>query len=236
MKRAALLAVGVCIGMFVSASQAAPIIGTYKSPELGGADLLNGRWAESFAGGGEGQVGNLINAASWNGTELGTQWLLSDPNLQQVTQMYNHVIGGNGQAAYMTTYDGGEMTLRVSGPDSYPWAGAGDADDYVIQIDSYAHLTTVQWLGGQIVDVRSTVLMDGTFADYEGYQLAFLVATAAQLGQGTLPSDYPEYLGAETGHYGIIQKINMEIVPEPATSALLSLSGLVVLLRRRSDK
>jgi hypothetical protein len=220
--------------MFVSAVEAAPIIGDYKSPELGGADLLNGRWAESFAGGGQGQVGNLINAASWNGTQLGTQWLLSDPNLQQVSVMYDHVIGGNGQIAYVTTYDGGEMTLKVSGPDNYPWAGAGDVDDYVIEIDSYTHLTTVQWLGGQVVDIRSTVLMDGTFRDYEGYGLAFLVATAAQLGEGELPDDYPEYLGAETGHFGIIQKINMEIVPEPMTSVLLGVSGLMIVIRRRT--
>src|SRR6056297_3536889 len=56
---------------------AAPVVGTFESPDAGN-DFLNGRWFESFAAGQAMMPGNGLSAASWDGATLGSDWILTD--------------------------------------------------------------------------------------------------------------------------------------------------------------
>lgn len=220
------VAVIVCVsGM----AWGAPITGQYKSPDLG-TDILNGRWSESFAGGTEGSAGNIVNAASWDGASLATEWTLSGPALSSGTLLSDDLDSlGNGQWVYRTEYAGGVISLKDQGP----WWNSADAgSEYLVDIDSYRHVTTMTFANGERTDLRSTVYALGTFQAFPGYSVEFIIATAVGLGQGTLPENYPAYIGADEGQWGLVQKINMQIIPEPAAMSLLVLGGMSLLRRR----
>ncbi len=220
------------IGIFLcmtAVTWAAPLVGSYKSPDAGD-DFLNGRWSESFAGGGEFLPGNVIHAASWDEASLATEWELANSTLSTVQLIHDTVVAGTGLQIYQTHYTGGVLTLTDQGP----WWNAGDAGNaYLVDITHHEHSTTMTYSGGERTDLRSTVYLRGVFQDYPGYELEFMVATALQLGEGGLLNDYPAYIGANDGHWGAIQKINMQIVPEPATLGLLGLGSLALIRRKR---
>lgn len=225
------LAALACLPLIATA---APITGQFLSPDLG-SDILNGRWSEGFAGGGEGQPGNVLHAASWDGAALAGQWEMNDLTLQAVTLMADDVLFGDGVKIYRTTYTGGEMLLKDTGPWWNPADGSGQ---YTVDFTTYRHLTQVTYSGGQVVDVRSSVYCRGDFADYPGWAVEFMIATAVRQGTGSsLPANYPSFIGDDEGGWGVVQKINMSIamniVPEPASLGLLGAGAVLSLLRRR---
>lgn len=229
----------VCASASVSAG---PVTGYYES-ELSG-DILEGVWSESYDGG-AGQIGNTVHAASWDGTTLATQWELVDAAIDSAPQMLMNTVDGNGNGLviWYTTYSGGELTLQDTGP---WWNVADPGTSYTLDLDFYSHNTQVTYVAGQAVEQSTTVQMTGTFADYPGYEISFLIAQAYMLGEGdTLPPDYPAWQTpanadpgswSPEGGWGIAQKIRMDIVPEPATMSLLvlGLGGLAIRRRRRS--
>lgn len=212
---------------------AVPVTGVFNSPDVG-TDFLSGRWSEAYVGGGEGQIGNAIHAGSWDGTALYTEWELSAPAIDAAPTLVSNTVNGlgNGTRTWETTYAGGTLTLKNTGP----WWNAADAPatSYAVAVDSYLHETTKVYVNNVEQSYRTTVYMTGTFVDYPAYQVAFTIASAVPMGQGTaLPAGFPSFVGAGTGAWGHVQKITMLITPEPGTLALLMLSGLA-LLRRRS--
>lgn len=205
---------------------AAPVNGTYLSPNLG-TDILNGRWSESFAGGGPGQIGNTVHAQSWDGSTLGTQWELAGPAVNAAPLMISDTrVGGTGAVTWYITCAGGTLTLDSAGP----WGTPGDAD-YVFGVDTYNHTTTVTYQAGVPVASVTVVNMSATWQGDPNLRVSFLVALA-------VPADvtpYPDYIPSSVtvGAHGICQEIRMEIVPEPLTLALLAGGMACVAVRRR---
>jgi hypothetical protein len=210
----------------------APLVGTFKSPDLGN-DFLNGRWSESHVGGGAGQIGNAVHAGSWDGTALFGQWELSAPAISAAPSLvYDSVDGsGNGIRVYVTTYAGGTLALHNNGP----WWNPADApaSQYIVNVQDYRHTTTKQYLGGVEQTFTTSVNLNGTFQGFPGSQVSFIAGVAAPTGSGiSIPADYPAFVGANAGVWGVVQKITLQVVPEPASLALVAM-GAVALLRRR---
>lgn len=241
----------VVAGLFSAGhATAAPIPGVFESIELGG-HILDGRWSESWPDGLPDQTGNTINAASWDGIDLGTQWEMSGQSIDVngAQPLGDEMVGALRVRKYYTEYDGG--TLRLKKIDSIDpgermwWNPADSGDEYVINIDYYAHntqVTTIPMLGDQEVGYYSLVTLTGTFDAHPLWEVRFMLAVAVKLEEGPGPDpDYPDYLEPDgyvgvpqdMGHWGIAQKIRMEITPEPATFGLLALGGLVLMARRR---
>lgn len=237
-KHWALLIGALSVAVLAASGQAAPLTGIFTSEvELGGAgDVLNGRWSESWPDGAPGQIGNTVSAASWDGSTLGTQWEIFGAVIDEGADLLlDNRVGGTGEVIYFTTYSSGTMVLTDEGP----WWNSDDSpaeNAYTVNLDTYSHTTTFTYVNGDIVDYRTSISLAGTFVEDPSFELNFLMASAAPVGQGEdLPADYPDFdpESAVLGAWGVAQKIKMEIVPEPATMGLLALGGVALLRRKR---
>ena len=235
-------AVVLTLCLVATPSQADPIPGTYKSDDLGGL-VDQGRWTESYAGGGALLAGNVINAASWVDPNLGEQWIIS--NLVSDGAVWD---GSAGQ--WVTTYDTSGSTMLLK--DTGPWWDPGDSPGltaYTVDLDGFRLDTEPPDQQG---DTTSLITAHGTLPQFSTplviYRVAFLLAIAYEEAgnEGEHPgAGYPPYLGFppqtppedQLGHWGVIQGITMEIqpevVPEPATMGLVSFGAIAMLIRRR---
>jgi hypothetical protein len=143
-----------------------PLVGTYKSL-LGG--ILPGRASESAACDGcDGQLGNMLDAASWNGSTLGTNWQITCPQISAAPILiFDGVVAGNGQRIYQTVYSGGTLWLAGSGA----W-GTGDPA-YTGGFTSFYVVATQQLVAGQVVGVVSNINFTGSL---DGYDNCFTLA------------------------------------------------------------
>jgi len=229
----------VAVLLIAGPLQAAPIPGPYKSDDLGGL-IEQGRYAESYAGGGALEVDDVINIASWDGLALGGQWLISGPVIESVTDM--GIQPGDGLHLYVVLYDPNDATMLLK--DTGPWWDAGDSPgmtQYVVDIEEYRHDVYIDPIGG----VTSLVTLRGVFPEFtvglDVYTIEVFLATAVREGEGPHPgAGYPIYLPEgydEDGHWGVVQEIQTvimyELIPEPATLGLLALGGVLTLIRRR---
>ncbi len=198
----AVLALALVASAATAAGANPPHVGTYKT--LTGT-IQPGRATESFpCDGCEGQIGNMINAESYDGATLGTNWSLSCPKIAATPVLtYDGVIGGNGQRIYQTTYSGGSLTLAGSGA----W-GTGDPS-YTGSISSFTVIATKQYIGGQLVGVVSNINFTGTL---DGYDNCFTMAISnsevvgATPGAPAEPGPFPAFVGpgncGVTGSHG----------------------------------
>jgi len=198
--------------LLASAAMAAgsnpPLVGTYKTLS---ATILPGRATESFpCDGCEGQIGNMINSASWDGTTLGTNWSLSCPQIVAPPIMtFNGVVGGTGQQIWQTTYSGGTLTLAGSGA----W-GTGDPS-YTGSVSSFTVITTKQYVGGVLVGAVANINFTGTI---DGYDNCFTMAISnaelvgATPGAPAEPGPFPAFVGpgncSLTGSHGSYQDVH----------------------------
>jgi len=223
-KKATLAVVVVCL--VASAGYAAPITGTYEGPEV-----LEGRWSESFNGGGPSELTNEIAAGSWDGATLGTQWEFSGAVLTGDTLLTPPPTGiGLEIVQWQSDYDGGTLILQE---DAATW-GVGDGP-YTVELTSVTQSTILTLFNGIELTAIGAVSMTGTFPDYPGYEMTYLAATASIVGQGLagdLPAGYPA-LTAPAGQWGSANIVKVQIIPEPTTMALLGLAGALAMIRRR---
>ncbi|KKL69697.1 hypothetical protein LCGC14_2112330 [marine sediment metagenome] len=180
-----MLSIALFVSLLSSMASGNPILGLCESPTAGN-DLLSGMWSESFVGGGEGQIGNTIRAASWNGANPDDEWVLDGPAIDAAPVKIVDTLdaGGNGVKVYFTTCSGGTLTLVEDGP----WWDPNDAPDvsYIVNIGSCNHATTMVFVGGVRTTCTTTVYLRGDVSDYPSHSVSFLQAAAIPHGQGAL--------------------------------------------------
>jgi hypothetical protein len=176
----------------------APINGDYQSTDLGGP-VYTGRYTESWdEGGGATESGTTLNAESWDGASLATQWrywcgtetsdgvLLVD-NLNPTT--------GNGNRTYMKTFDGGYIWLSGTGP----WAN-GDPD-YFGTIDTYTEFETIAYSNWVPIAAVTNVQAIAHFDDYPDKCMAFYIGNGTRIAStevgDPIPPDYPDLLDTD---------------------------------------
>ena len=182
-----------------SAVAGPPLDGVYDSTDLGGPVYL-GRYTEGWDAGGDAvEIGTTLNAESWNGSSLGTQWrywcatILSAP----IILTDNVDANGNGNRTYMKTFSGGYIWIDGVGP----WAN-GDAD-YPGTIDTYAEFETVtyvEWVPqAAVTNVQATAHFDA----YPDQCMTFYIGNGSLTGRTDLgmtkPGDYPDFLDTSCG-------------------------------------
>jgi len=229
------VAVSLCAGLgLASLAAASPISVHYESGTLGGT-VLDGRVTEGLVGFPP-AVGDELHAASWNGTTLATQWEITGVKVSAISAPLWDVTlpTGNRTVGYRIDYAGGVMNLKKGGP----WDA--DSMDYLVNVDHY-NVTLQLWFDSSAAFVSGTsvIEVEGSFQAYPTHKLVFGSASGVYRGMGTIldkPADYiyPSFpAGFVGGAWGIVNNMQFDITPEPATMAMLVLGGMAIVLRRR---
>lgn len=210
-------------GLVVSAATApaAPLAGTYKSVDLGGA-MLQGRASQSWVMPNNASQGqnDVIHLQSWDGSALGTQWGFScgvQPGQQTVQ---DDRVSGTGVVTVTNAFTGGTFHLNPG-----PW-GSGTGT-----MGPAAMITVVSWfyIDFQVTGVSENIDLNGVF-DNSDCELTLTSANGNVLGDTGLlpfPASFPGLLDAACsptrlhGSWAEIPRITMQIgCTVPAERAL----------------
>ena len=182
------LLLGTAVAMVaVSALAGPPIDGSYT-----GAQVLPGRFAESFAGPGQFlTAGNVMKDESWDaGTlTLGTQYVFSCPEFLGAVLISSTVVAGTGTEVWEKTFVNVNGTFFMNGTGE-AWDG-GDAA-YTGSIDSYTETVTILFVAGSRISAASNIAGNGRF-DLYGNSCVSWVANGADVG-GPKDNTYPDYV------------------------------------------
>jgi len=231
------VAVSVCAGLGLAGlAGASPIVGHYESGTLGGT-VLDGRVTEGLVGFPP-AVGDELHGASWDGTTLATQWEITGVKVSAISAPLWTIPLSTGTTivGYRIDYAGGVMKLKAGGP----WWNVGDAD-YLVDVDHYSVTLTLFFdTSAALVSGTSVIEVEGSFQTYPTHKLVFGSASGVYRGMGTIldkPTDYPSFpAGFAGGAWGIVNNMQFDITPEPASLSLLALGGLAMVARRRRRK
>lgn len=176
-----------------------PVPDTYSTYT---STILSGRASEAWCGdAGPGRPGNTENAASWNGSALGTQWKAWGMYIDEfgAAESGSNIDGfGNGWIDYETNYLGGEFWLSKD----HIW---GDGvNDITGTITYYNVATRVTLVGGQPVGATSNIYFTGVFDGCPDHILEYAITNAMQVWRSDSgnpkPGNYPGMLcGANSG-------------------------------------
>lgn len=171
-----------------------PLNGDYDSQDIGGP-LYVGRYTEGWdAGGGALLAGSTLNAESWDGSMLGTQWRYwcSTESGDAVLLVDNVNASGNGNRTYMKTFEGGYIWLSGSGP----WAN-GDPDYFGV-IDNYTEFETITYSNWVAIAAVTNVQAVAHFNDYPQLCMSFYIGNGTRVATTangeTIPAGYPDLL------------------------------------------
>ena len=189
-----LVLLGLCA---TTAFAGPPLPGNYQSSDMGGP-ISTGRYTEGwFAGGGALQPGTTLNAESWNGTALGTEWRYSCAREVAAPVLLQNTLNaaGFGQRTYMKQFVGGRIWMSGAGP----W-GNGDAA-YEGALDSYTEFETIQYSNFLPVAAVTNVSATAHFDAYPASCLTFAIANGSQVGSTawgmTPPAGFPAFLAPD---------------------------------------
>lgn len=213
-RRIALVA-GLALVVAAPALAGWPIVGTYKSTDLGGS-LDTGRFSESWLDT-AGVIGNTLNLVSWDGSVQGGEWkvwcmsLVSPPTLIIDIRDAN----GNGQVMVTSYYGGGSLWLSRNGP----W---GDGtEDYAGEVHVCHMITTYQYASWELIGAVGSINLSGMAAggrhpiDLSIYLVEYITLT----GGTSVPADYPPLIDADcgagpaTGTWGDVGEITLSVLP-----------------------
>jgi hypothetical protein len=171
-----------------------PLAGDYQSTDLGGSVYV-GRYTEGWDAGGAAVLGGTtLNAESWSGSALGTQWRYwcATEAADGVVITDNVDANGNGNRTYMKTFVGGYIWLDGAGP----WAN-GDAD-YPGVIDTYVEFETVTYSEFVAIAAITNVQALAHFDNYPEQCMTFYIGNGSREADtdigDTLPTDYPDLI------------------------------------------
>ena len=191
-------AVLVAISAFGAWAQC-PVPGIYSTYT---STILSGRASEAWCGDvGPGRSGNTENAASWNGSALGTQWKAWGMYIDEfgAVESGRYIDGlGNGWIDYETNYLGGQFWLSKD----HAW---GDGINDITGAISYYNVSTrVSIVAGQPVGATSNIYFTGTFDDCPDHILEYAITNAMMVWRSDSgaprPGNFPDMLcGANAG-------------------------------------
>jgi hypothetical protein len=201
-----------------------PVPGNYQSSDIGGP-ISVGRYTEGWAaGGGALASGTTLNAESWNGTTLGTEWRYwcATSTAPAVLLFDNVNAQGYGNRTYMCRFYGGYIWLSGTGP----WAN-GDVD-YPGVIDSYVEYETIQYSNWVQVSAITNVQANAHFNNYPSACMAFTISNGLRAGStdfgNVKPATFPDMLAAGTcaptmtqGAWWNMMTLTLSISPSCAT-------------------
>ena len=208
-----------------------PHPGTYRSTDLAGA-VLTGSFSESWMPAGtHGQPGNTVDAMSWDGATLGSQWKFSCPSIVAPPSVLSDSRDGTGtgDVTYQTSYSGGVFWLAAGGP----WGD--NSNDYTGTLQNFTVRTVYHYTENQVASIQSSVSTLGSF-DGSSHCLEYTINSATFMGTteySAKPASYPDFLaancnpsGADRGAWGSVQGISLTILHcrvavEPAAWSLV---------------
>ncbi len=207
----------LCLALAGTASATPPANGAYNSNDFGGV-MLTGRFSESWVTtpAGAGQIGNTVDAQSWNGSALGTEWRVWCPSIGTAPVQTRNTVDGNGtgEVEYQTDYTGGYFWLSKNGP----W-GDG-SEDYSGVLLSFKVTATYQYILGNLAGIRSNVVLMGDFDGYDNC-MTYAINNAAFVGTSpaVMPAGYPMFLDTNcgtgtvtTGGWGTATQITLTVL------------------------
>ncbi len=218
MKKLLLLTAGLITLIVTPALAGPPVNGAYFSVDLGGnIQMGHGTesWPESVADGSWGEIGNTLQAQSWNGANLAAQWSVSCITLCVEPVLMNDNLDTN-QTGYQTwrnEYCGGRLWMAGTGE---AWDG-GDTE-YWADVVNFVSYTTYQYYEGVSVGMIANINMTAVFDGYDTC-MEFVIANSTGLGYtdidgdplDNLPPDFPLFMSAncsETGSRGVWGQIS----------------------------
>jgi len=232
-RTALVVALVAFLGVSAAEVPGAPILGDYRSVELGGSVLM-GRWSEGFVNGNPDGVGNGAHAASWDGANLGNQWELTGATLATTTVLSGDPMAPDGVFIVKRDLDvtSAQLILKSDGGTAPWWGGGGD---YAFDLDYYFQTLTVTMAGGLVANATSTEVFEGA---YGTHRVRYGHTVGIYEGAGLLlPPNYPAFEAALPGliggAWGTVEGSRFTIIPEPATLALVGIGLAVMGLRRR---
>lgn len=170
---------------------------TYANP----ATILGGRASEAWCTPTEqrgGVPGNTLDAMSWDGTMLNSQWRFWGMEINgdgAIMTLYSLDGTGTGFIDYTTNYTGGQFWLSGG----HSWSDGTDLTGLVTYLNVGARVSFFQ---GAVTGITSNILISGVFDICENCILQYAISNAIRVWDptgGSMPPLYPAWACGTTG-------------------------------------